>query len=150
MTAITAMWMCPCVESWHVCQGRCGKIQKAGQCALLPLKGNIMYEYVWWVHKCVYLQNRKEERRAMFRENPQKTNGRMRLSGPGRTLNKKKPTSCLESPPVQPIKVLILIWLMIWIQQIHPDYDSWALRGPHDYEMSPLPSYKQTRVTQMS
>lgn len=73
---------------------------------------------------------------------------RKRLSGPGGRLHKTKPSSFPESPPVQPISGRILIWLMIWILQVQPDYNSWALGGPQDYKPSQLTSDKQTWVTQ--
>lgn len=89
-------------------------------------------------------------RRSNLRESPLENNKEEEAVRPGRRLNKTKPTSFPESPPVQLIKGLILIWLMTEILQVQPDQDSWALGGPQDYEPSQLPSDKQTRVTQMS
>ena len=115
-------------------------------------------EHIVWLHKSLYLQSTGDERggglvrlgRGAFIQKALWRARRKRLSGSGGTLSKTKPTSLPESPPVQPIKGLILIQLMIWILQAQPDYHSRALRGPHDYELSQVPSDKQTRVIQMS
>lgn len=88
--------------------------------------------------------------RSYHRGSPLGNNKEKEAIRPGRREEQTKPTSFPESPRVQPIKWLILIWLMIWILQVWPFFNNSALRGPQNYEPSQLTSDKQTRVTQMS
>lgn len=84
---------------------------------LLPPKGT------YCMIVSFYLQNRRGEKGSVWRKPSGEQQGGIRLSGSGRTLTKTKPTSFPESLPPQPIMGFILIWLMIWILQVQPDYD---------------------------